>query len=250
MLGVELKSAVVTGGSGGIGSEIVRMLRADGLEVTAVSPEKDKLDALAAETGAEAVCMDISDHDAVTQTFASRQVDVLINCAGVLGPMSKIYETPPDTARDQVGVNLIGMLNLTRALTPGMIERNAGHIVNFGSVAGIYPILGEPFYAATKAGVHMFCQNLRMDLYGTDVRVSEILPGRVASGMHAELAGGDAALGAKRYYESYECLQPEDVADAVLYVLKAPRRVDITHLEIMPTRQVMGGARFKENDAG
>lgn len=250
MLGDVLKSAVVTGGSGGIGSVIVRLLRQEGLEVAAVSPEQEKLNTLAAETGAEAICMDISDPASVDETFSDREVDILINCAGVLGPMSKIYETPPETARDQVGVNLIGMLNLTRALTPGMVERNSGHIVNFGSVAGVYPILGEPFYAATKAGVHMFCQNLRMDLYGTDVRVSEILPGRVASGMHAELVGGDRALGEKQFYAPYECLQPEDVAGAVLYVLKAPRHVDITHLEIMPTRQVMGGARFQESDAG
>lgn len=249
MLGTELKSAIVTGGSGGIGSQIVRLLKDDGIEVIAVSPEGEKLDALKAELGIEVNCLDITDDVAVTEAFGTRAIDIVINCAGVLGPMTKMHETPADAARDLVGVNLIGMLNLVRAVTPGMVERNRGHIVNFGSVAGIYPILGEPFYAATKAGVHMFCQNLRMDLFGTDIRVSEILPGRVASGMHAELVHGDKALSDKQFYEPYECLEPIDVARAVHYVLSAPPHVDITHLEIMPTRQVMGGARFLETGA-
>lgn len=248
MLGADLKSAIVTGGSGGIGSEIVRLLHGDGIDVVAVSPERGKLDALAAELGIEIHCMDISDAVAVSAAFAGREVDILVNCAGVLGPMTKMHETPADVADALVAVNLVGMLNLVRAVTPGMIARNRGHIVNFGSAAGVYPILGEPFYAATKAGVHMFCQNLRMDLFGTDIRVSEILPGRVESGMHAELVGGDAELGHQQFYAPYECLMPVDVANAVHYMLSAPAHVDITHLEIMPTRQVMGGARFLESE--
>ena len=248
MLGKELKSAIVTGGSGGIGSEIVRLLHADGIDVVAVSPEREKLGALKNELGIAVECMDISDHAAISSAFGDRDVDILVNCAGVLGPFSKMHETPPDIANTLVSVNLIGMLNMVRAVTPGMIERNRGHIVNFGSAAGVYPIHGEPFYAATKAGVHMFCQNLRMDLFGTDIRVSEILPGRVASGMHAELVGGDMDEGNKRFYEPYECLEPVDIAQAVHYVLSAPSRVDITHMEIMPTRQVMGGARFLESE--
>ena len=247
MLGEDLKSAIVTGGSGGIGSEIVRLLHGSGIDVVAVSPERDKLNALSSELGVEVHCMDISDNSAVSAIFKNRNTDILVNCAGVLGPMTKMHETPPDAAEALVAVNLLGMLNLVRAVTPGMIERNRGHIVNFGSAAGVYPILGEPFYAATKAGVHMFCQNLRMDLFGTDIRVSEILPGRVASGMHAELVGGDKELGHRQFYAPYECLEPVDVANAVLYMLSAPAHVDITHMEIMPTRQVMGGARFLEN---
>ncbi len=248
MLGKELKSAIVTGGSGGIGSQIVRLLHADGIHVIAVSPEREKLEALEAELGIEIHCMDIADDAVVSTAFAGRETDILVNCAGVLGPMTKMHETPPDIANTLVAVNLVGMLNLVRAVTPGMVERNRGHIVNFGSAAGVYPILGEPFYAATKAGVHMFCQNLRMDLFGSDVRVSEILPGRVASGMHAELVGGDKEQGDRQFYAPYECLEPVDIANAVHYVLSAPAHVDITHMEIMPTRQVMGGARFLETE--
>lgn len=244
MLGSELKSAVVTGGSGGIGSEIVRLLHGAAIEVTAVSAEGDKLDELASELGIDVHCMDISDAGAVSDIFGDREIDVVVNCAGVLGPMSKLHETTAEIAASLVNVNLVGMLNFVRAVTPGMLARNRGHIVNFGSVAGLYPFLGEPFYAATKAGVHLFSQNLRMDLYGSDIRVSEILPGRVASGMHAQMVGGDAERGQREFYDDYECLMPADVAEAVRYVLSAPRHVDITHLEIMPTRQVMGGAQF------
>jgi len=248
MLGTELKSALVTGGSGGIGSEIVHLLHGDGIAVIAVSSEGEKLDALAGELGIETHCMDITDAELVSSAFGDREIDIVINCAGVLGPLSKLHETPADVAVNLVGVNLVGMLNFVRAVTPGMIARNRGHIINFGSVAGLYPFSGEPFYAATKAGVHLFSQNLRMDLYGTDVRVSEILPGRVASGMHAQMVGGDTARGQRQFYDGYDCLTPPDIAHAVRYVLSAPRHVDITHLEIMPTRQVMGGAQFLKNE--
>ena len=87
-------------------------------------------------------------------------------------------------------------------------------------------------------------RNLRMELFGTDIRVSEILPGRVKSGMHAEMFGGDHAKTNDLVYSDYECLLPADVADAVLYMINSPAHVNISHLEIMPTHQSMGGARF------
>ena len=120
-------------------------------------------------------------------------------------------------------------------------QRNRGHIVNFGSAAGVYPLLGEPFYAATKAGVHMFCQNLRMDLFGTDIRVSEILPGRVASGMHAELVGGNKELGHRQFYEPYECLEPADVANAVLY-LASDESQYLTGIELTIDGGILAGS--------
>lgn len=244
MLGSVYRSAVVTGGSGGIGAAIVRKLAGQGVAVLAVSPERDKLHQLAGETGAEALCLDIADAAAVGAAFADREIDILVNCAGVLGPLSKVHETPPDVMDALAGVNLAGIVNCLRAVTPGMIARDRGHIVNFGSVAGRYPISGEPVYAATKAAVHLLTLNLRLDLHGTAIRVSEILPGRVESGMHAEMVGGDRARARADFYDGYQCLQPADIADAVHYVLSAPGHVDITQLEIMPTHQVMGGASF------
>ncbi len=244
MIGPGLTSALVTGGSGGIGSQIVRLLRADDVAVTAVSPETEKLAALAQDTGAECVEVDIADAAAVDTLCDGRAFDIVINCAAVLGAETKLHETPPEMAHDLITVNLVGTLNCLRATLPGMIERNRGHIVNFGSTAGSYPISGEPFYAATKAGIHMLTQNLRLDLHGSDIRVSEILPGRVASGMHAEMVGGDRDEAQRRYYDGYECLEPVDIANCVHYVLCAPAHVDITQIEIMPTRQVFGGASF------
>ena len=219
-----------------------------GIEVIVACLQKDQIDKLAADLDIEVHCMDISDAEAVSSVFGGREIDIVVNCAAVLGPMSKLYETPVDIADRLVRVNLVGTLNFIRAMVPGMITRNRGHIVNFGSVAGAYPILGEPFYGATKAGIHLLSQNLRMDLHGTDIRVSEILPGRVESGMHAEMVGGDKELSDREFYAPYDCLQPEDIAQAVNYVLSAPPHVDITHIEIMPTRQVMGGAHFVKNE--
>jgi NADP-dependent 3-hydroxy acid dehydrogenase YdfG len=244
MLGTELRTALVTGGSGGIGSEIVRLLRAEGLSVIAVSPETQKLAELAAETGAECVDMDISDARAVSAAFGGREIDILVNCAAVLGSMTKLHEVTPEEAMRLVTVNILGIVNCLRATVPGMMARNRGHIVNFGSTAGQYAFLGEPLYAATKAGVHLMSKDLRLDLAGTNIRVSEILPGRVASGMHAEMIGGDREEAQRRFYDGYRCLEPIDVARTVHHILAAPAHVDITHVEIVPTHQVFGGASF------
>ncbi len=247
MLGTELESALITGGSGGIGSEIVRLLTRDGIAVAAVSPETERLAALAEETGAECLELDIADHDAVNSFCADREFDILINCAAVLGTMTKLHETTPEQAEMLVRVNLLGTLNCLRAVTPGMLARNRGHIVNFGSTAGSYPITGEPFYAATKAGVEMLTKNMRLDLFGSDIRISEILPGRVASGMHAEMIGGNRKEAWARFYDGFDCLEPVDVAQIVHYILSAPAHVDITQIEIMPTRQVFGGSMFHQD---
>jgi NADP-dependent 3-hydroxy acid dehydrogenase YdfG len=248
MLGMELRTALVTGGSGGIGSEIVRLLRADGLHVIAVSPETDKLAALAAETGAECVEMDICDAEAVGATFGGREIDILVNCAALLGAYTKLHETTPEEATRLVSVNILGIVNCLRAMVPGMTARRRGHIVNFGSTAGHYPFLGEPLYAATKAAVHIMSKDLRLDLAGTGIRVSEILPGRVASGMHAELTGGDRGEAQRRFYDGFACLEPIDVARTVHHILSAPAHVDITHVEIMPTHQAFGGAVFHRDE--
>ena len=238
------RTAVVTGASGGIGAAVVRRLTAAGIETIAASIEPEKLEALGAETGATPLALDVGDHAAVEAALGGRTVDILVNAAGVLGGAAKLFETTPADAEAVVRVNVLGIQNCLRAAVPGMVARNRGHVVNFGSAAGRYAITGEPLYGGTKAAVHLMSLNLRLDLFGSDVRVTEILPGRVESGMHAEMVGGDRAKAQALYYDPYQCLQPSDVADVVLYALSAPAHVDLTQIEMMPTRQVMGGADF------
>ena len=175
----ELKTAVVTGACGGIGSHIVRRLRSAGVTVHAVSHRLTELTAIAQETGSQAIHLDVSDDTAVMSQISPLETDILINAAAVLGETSAHHDAKAETAKAIINVNILGVENLIRATVPGMIERNRGHIVNFGSIAGVYPTGGQPLYSASKAAIHLMTQNLRMDLFGTDIRVSEILPGRV-----------------------------------------------------------------------
>jgi NADP-dependent 3-hydroxy acid dehydrogenase YdfG len=140
--------------------------------------------------------------------------------------------------------NVAGTVNAIRAVVPGMVARDRGHVVNLGSIAATFPAPGSPAYAATKAAVHSLSQNLRLDLFGSRVRVTEICPGRVRTGIHAGYVGGDAAKAEEAFYRGYECLEPEDIASAVLFALDAPPRMDVTYMEILPTLQVYGGGDF------
>ena len=247
-----LGTAIVTGACGGIGSAIVRKLRARGVAVYAVSNRGPQLEALAEETGCDAVMVDVSDWGSVSEHLSGLTVDALVNAAAVLGPTSRYHDASPDAAQTIVDVNIIGVENLIRAVVPGMVDRNLGHVVNFGSIAGVYPTEGQPIYSATKAAIHLMTQNLRMELFGTDIRVSEIRPGRVNTGMHAEMFDGDHDTAAELVYADYECLMPQDVADAVLYMLYLPRHVNVSQLEVVPTHQALGGARFfsRSSNAG
>jgi NADP-dependent 3-hydroxy acid dehydrogenase YdfG len=124
-----------------------------------------------------------------------------------------------------------------------MKARGLGHIVNLGSVAGTSPVPGMPVYAMTKAAIHSLGQTLRIDLQGTGVRVSEISPGRVETGAHLALLD-DREEGRRRFYEGFDCLQPDDIAEAIMFVLGAPQRMDVSYMEIVPTDQSYGGSQF------
>ena len=250
MTSIAGKRAVVTGGTGGICAAIVRALVGAGASVTAVSIDDAKLAGLAEQTGAETFRLDVSDRVAVMAALACREVDILVNCAGALGVTGTLYEQPAESATRLLMVNVLGVQNCLQAVTPGMLARDDGHIVNIGSVAGPYPSLGQPVYSATKAAVHSMSANLRMELYGSHVRVTEIRPGRVRTGMHAEMFDGDHATANARLYDPYECMEPEDVAEAVLWSLVRPARLCVTQLEIMSTHHVIGGVRFRPREEG
>ena len=134
------------------------------------------------------------------------------------------------------------------AVVPGMIARNRGHVVNIGSIAGPYPSTGQPIYSASKAAIHNMSANLRMELFGTNVRVTELRPGRVRTGMHAEMYAGDHAKSDALLYDPYECLTAEDIAETLRFVLDAPARVRVAQIEVVPTRQVIGGTKMFQCD--
>ena len=137
------------------------------------------------------------------------------------------------------------MLHLVRLIMPGMIARDRGHIVNISSIGGVHTFAANTVYQATKAAVHHLTPHLRLEGRGSRVRVTEICPGRVET----EMAGrqiGDFAEANRRFFEGYEVLQPADVAAAIEFAVGAPRHINISFLEIVPTFQVLGGMSFEK----
>jgi len=241
--------ALVTGGSGGIGSAVARMLAGLGVDTIAASNDQLRLDALNGIENLSTVFVDVRDAGAMKRKFASGEFDILVNAAGVLGVTGTLYSVPTASAQEIIDVNVVGLHNALSAVVPGMVERNRGHIVNISSLAGPYPSIGQPMYSASKAAVHNMSANLRMELFGTDVRVTELRPGRVRTGMHAEMFVGDHSKSDALLYDPYECLKPDDIADTLRFVLSTPPHVSIAQIEVVPTHQVVGGTKMYQRGA-
>jgi NADP-dependent 3-hydroxy acid dehydrogenase YdfG len=242
------RTALVTGASSGIGAATVRRLSAEGIEVCAAAREAGRLAALSAETGCRVCAVDVTDLDALTALVTSAEFDILINNAGQ-SRRGNILDTTPDDTDTLIDVNLRAVLHLTRLIVPDMARRNRGHIVNISSIAGHYAF-GENAttfnssvaYHATKAGVHSLSQQLRVDLCGTAVRVTEVSPGRVATSIFKDSDVADKQ--AARFVGAFETLQPEDIADAIAFAVGAPTRMNVAMIEVVPTLQVVGELRF------
>jgi NADP-dependent 3-hydroxy acid dehydrogenase YdfG len=250
----DYRTALVTGASSGIGAATVRRLSAEGLEVHAVGRDPGRLAALCTQTRCRVCAVDVSNLDALTALAQSAEFDILINNAGQ-SRRGNILDTAPDDVDTLIDVNLRAVLHLTRMVVLDMVRRDRGHVVNISSIAGHYAF-GENAttfnssvaYHATKASIHSLSQQLRVDLYGTRVRVTEISPGRVATGIfqHPNVAGE----GNGRFTGAFETLQPEDIADAVAFAVGSPTRMNVAMLEVVPTLQVVGELRFARRSKG
>jgi len=243
------KTAVVTGGSGGIGAAVVRGLcsKVSRVIVAGVDDE-EKCGALVEETGAQCEFLDIRNRVDVMDVLSGLEVDILVNAAGALGLTGTLFDQDPESAQRVVDVNIIGLQNCLQAIVPGMIERNDGHVVLIGSIAGPYPSLGQPVYSATKAAVHLMAANLRLELFGSRVRVTEIRPGRVRTGMHAEMFDGNHEEANKIAYDSVVTLEPEDIAEGIIWALAKPAHICVSQLEILATDHVIGGIQYKPKE--
>ncbi len=233
----DYRTALVTGASSGIGAAVVTALRARGLTVHAAARRAERLEALAAETGCQPVVLDVRDTAALYDALGGLEVDVLVNNAGLGRGFEALFEVVPEDIDVTLGTNVLAAVHVVRAVAPGMVGRRRGHIVNIGSIAGLYPIKSS-IYGASKGAVHLFSQNLRVELQGSGVRVTEICPGRVATEFFQVAVGEEAA---KKACEGFEILVPEDIADAILYALDAPWRVNVGTIELTPTEQYVGG---------
>jgi 3-hydroxy acid dehydrogenase/malonic semialdehyde reductase len=248
--------AFVTGATAGFGAAITHRLVRDGWRVVATGRRQDRLDALAAELG-DAVLplrLDVTELAAVDALPGSlpegwREIDALVNNAGLalgLGPAADANVADWDR---MVATNVSGLLHVTRALLPGMVARNRGHVVMLGSTAGSYPYPGGHVYGATKAFVKQFALNLRADLVGSQVRVTDIEPGLCGGTEFSEIRFGGDRERAAAMYAGTQPLTSEDIAEAVSWVLHLPPHVNINRMEMMPTCQASGPLAIKRQPA-
>ena len=235
-------TVLVTGASSGIGAAIVRRLRADDRDVVAVARRKDRLAALADETGCRTHALDLTDGAAAEAFARDLAPHVIVNNAGSGQGIAGLAKTRPDDIALSLATNVAAPIHLIRGAMPAMAERGRGHIVNIGSIAGLYPIVSA-LYGAAKGAVHLLTQNLRVELKGSGVRVTEIAPGRTQSEFY-DASGIPDADRSRMTDTGITELTPEDVADAVLYALGAPPHVNIGLIELTPTEQALGGAHL------
>jgi len=235
-------SALVTGASSGIGAAVVRKLCARGLAVHAMARRQQRLEELAEETGCTTHVLDLRDTARTFDVISSLDADIIINNAGLGRGFGKLHEAKLDDIDTTIDTNVRAAIHVLRASLPGMLARNRGHVVNMSSVAALYPIT-SPIYGASKGAVHQLSRNLRLDLAGSRVRVTEICPGRVRTEFF-DAAIDEADKRATVTNTGIDELEAEDIADAVIYALDAPWRVNVSLIELQPTEQVFGGANF------
>lgn len=246
---------LVTGATAGFGLAIARRFAADGATIVAVGRRADRLAALAAELGTDrvhALTLDVADRDGVQAAIAGLPgafagIDVLVNNAGLARGLEPAQSAELDDWDAMVDTNIKGLMYVTRAVLPGMVARDRGHVVNIGSTAGEWPYPGGNVYGATKAFVRQFSLNLRADLFGTKVRVTDIEPGLVGGTEFSSVRfkGDDAK--AAGVYAGTEPLTPEDIADAVHWVATRPARVNVNTLQVMPVVQSFGPLRVQRD---
>lgn len=239
-------TVLVTGATAGFGNAITRRFVKDGHRVIAVGRRKDRLDALHAELGDSVLplVMDVTDKAAVAGLPGSlpaawQAVDVLVNNAGLALGVSVAQSSTLTDWDTMIATNVSGLVHLTHALLPGMVARNTGHIVNLGSTAGSYPYPGGNVYGASKAFVKQFTLNLKADLVGTGVRVTDVEPGLVGGSEFSAVRLGDQAK-ADAVYAGTTPLNPGDIAETVAWVVNLPAHVNINRVEMMPTCQAPG----------
>ncbi len=233
----DYRTALVTGASSGIGAAVVTALTARGLTVYAAARREERLEALAKETGCTPLVLDVRDTEALYRALGGLEVDILVNNAGLGRGFEALFKVLPEDIDTTLGTNVVGAVHVVRAVAPGMVARKRGHIVNIGSIAGLYPIK-YALYGASKGAIHLLSQNLRVELQGSGVRVTEICPGRVETEFFQVAVGEEAAT---EHYAGLEIMQPQDIADAIVYALDTPWRVNVSTIEMMPTEQSAGG---------
>ncbi|MEE4462506.1 SDR family NAD(P)-dependent oxidoreductase [Azotobacter chroococcum] len=236
----------ITGATSGFGRAAARRFAAAGWSLVLTGRRLERLQALQDELGGQVpvhvAALDVRDAEAVRQAVAAlpegfRQVRALINNAGLALAPQAAQQVELADWHTMIDTNVTGLVNVTHTLLPTLIASGAGaSIVNLGSVAGQWPYPGSHVYGATKAFVQQFSYNLRCDLLGSGVRVTDIAPGMAETEFTLVRTKGDQAA-SERLYRGTTPLTAEDIAEQIFYVASLPAHININRLEVMPTRQ-------------
>lgn len=241
------KLALITGASSGIGMSCARRFAADGANLVLWARRLERLNKLASELRwghgitVRAQEVDVRDRDAVNAAAAELVADeavpdILLNNAGLAAGLSKLHEGDPDDWDRMIDTNVKGLLNVSRAILPHMVQRNSGHVVNIGSTAGhqVYP-MGN-VYNASKFAVKALTEGMNLDVAGTNVRVSAVDPGHVHTEFAAVRFHGDEER-VRTLYQGFRPLSPDDVAEVIAFIVNLPEHVNVLDLVLLPTAQ-------------
>lgn len=249
-----MKTAFVTGASAGFGRAICRTLVAEGYRVIGGARRMDKLKELEDELGDSFIplALDVTDPASLGAAVewigkASLNIDVLVNNAGLALGIDRAQQASAENWQRMIDTNVTGLTMVTHKILPQMVEADSGLIINIGSIAGTYPYPGGNVYGASKAFVRQFSLNLRADLAGTRVRVSNIEPG-LCSGTDFSVVRLKGDLDAvEALYRDVEALLPEDIAATVAWIAAQPAHVNINTIEMMPVAQSSAGLNVVRN---
>lgn len=249
------KVILITGATSGIGEGCARKFAAMGSDLILNGRNVEKLNSLKAEltaTGADVLTLpfDVRDREAMRRAIDSlegkwKNIDVLINNAGLVIGVDKEHEGSLDEWDIVIDTNIKALLAMTRTVTPGMVERGRGHIINIGSIAGDAAYPGGSVYCATKAAVKALSDGLRIDLVDTPLRVTNIKPGMVETNFTVVRYRGDKTR-ADEFYKGIRPLTGDDIAEVVYYAASAPAHVQIAEMLVMPTYQATGTISHKQ----
>ena len=243
MTDLQQSCVLITGATSGFGEATARLFASVGARVVISGRRSDRLEKLAAELGgkAHAVPLDVRDRAAVFRAVEElppefAEISILVNNAGLAVGLGPSQDVDLDDWEAMVDTNIKGLLYCSRAVLPGMVARDHGHIINLGSVAGTYPYPGGNVYGASKAFVRHFSLELRADLLGHNVRVTSIEPGLAETEFSLVRFKGDAEK-AKAVYSGVQSITPEDVAATIHFVATLPPHVNVNSIELMATMQ-------------